>query len=102
VDAYPKRLGEFLAEDFLECSVGRLDLWYDWERKALTFELPLGARLTTKFLAAIQVVGSRAFKQRLLREWASGHSTRTPLLPDDAISRESIYGESAVSVLLAK
>ena len=59
VDAYPKRLGEFLAEDFLECSVGRLDLWYDWE-KALTFELPLGARLTTKFLSAIQVVGSRA------------------------------------------
>ena len=30
---------------------------------------------------------------RLLREWASGHSTSTPLLSDDAISRESIYGE---------
>jgi hypothetical protein len=29
---------------------------------------------------------------RLLREWASGHSTNTPLLSDDAISRESIYG----------
>ena len=28
---------------------------------------------------------------RLLREWASGHSTNTPLLSDDAISRESIY-----------
>ena len=30
---------------------------------------------------------------RLLREWASGHSTNTPLLSDEAISRESIYGE---------
>jgi hypothetical protein len=30
---------------------------------------------------------------RLLRAWASGHSTSTPLLSDDAISRESIYGE---------
>ena len=30
---------------------------------------------------------------RLLREWASGHRTDTPLLSDDAISRESIYGE---------
>lgn len=30
---------------------------------------------------------------RLLREWASGHSTNTPLLADDAISRENIYGE---------
>jgi hypothetical protein len=30
---------------------------------------------------------------RLLREWASGHSTNTPLLSDDAISRESMHGE---------
>ena len=30
---------------------------------------------------------------RLLREWASGHSTSTPLLSDDAISRERIYGQ---------
>ena len=30
---------------------------------------------------------------RLLRDWASSHSTNTPLLSDDAISRESIYGE---------
>jgi hypothetical protein len=29
---------------------------------------------------------------RLLREWASSHSTNTPLLSDAAISRESIYG----------
>jgi len=29
---------------------------------------------------------------RLLREWASGHSSNTPLLSDDAISRERIYG----------
>jgi len=28
---------------------------------------------------------------RLLREWASGHRTNTPLLSDDAISRDSIY-----------
>ena len=30
---------------------------------------------------------------RMLREWASGHSANPPLLSDDAISRESIYGE---------
>jgi len=28
---------------------------------------------------------------RLLREWASDHSTNLPFLSDDAISRESIY-----------
>ncbi len=28
---------------------------------------------------------------RLLREWASGHSTNNPVLSDDAISRENIY-----------
>jgi hypothetical protein len=31
---------------------------------------------------------------RLLREWASGHSSKTPLLSDDAISRESVYTEN--------
>jgi len=31
-------------------------------------------------------------RARLLREWASSHSTNTPLLSDDGISRESIYG----------
>ena len=30
---------------------------------------------------------------RLLREWASGHSTNTPLLSDEAISRKTIYRE---------
>jgi hypothetical protein len=30
---------------------------------------------------------------RLLREWASGHSTNTPLLSHDAISRDNIYGQ---------
>ena len=30
---------------------------------------------------------------RLLREWASGRSTNSPLLSEDAISRDSIYGE---------
>ena len=29
---------------------------------------------------------------RLLRQWASGHSTNTPLLSDNAIDRENIYG----------
>lgn len=29
----------------------------------------------------------------LLRQWASGHSSNTPLLSDDAISRERIHGE---------
>jgi hypothetical protein len=29
---------------------------------------------------------------RLLREWASVHSTNSPLLSDDAISRKNIYG----------
>jgi predicted DNA-binding ribbon-helix-helix protein len=29
----------------------------------------------------------------LLRQWASGHSSNTPHLSDDAISRERIYGE---------
>jgi hypothetical protein len=30
----------------------------------------------------------------LLRQWASGHGTNTPGLSDEAISRESIYGDS--------
>ena len=30
---------------------------------------------------------------RLLREWASGHSTNTPLLSDEAISRKDIYSD---------
>ena len=29
----------------------------------------------------------------LLRQWASGHGTDTPVLSDEAISRESIYGD---------
>lgn len=32
-------------------------------------------------------------KVRLLREWTASHSHDTPLLSDEAISRESIYGE---------
>lgn len=32
-------------------------------------------------------------KVRALREWAAGHSLNTPLLSDEAISRESMYGE---------
>ncbi len=30
---------------------------------------------------------------RLLREWASSHSANTPLLSDDTLGRENIYGE---------
>ena len=30
---------------------------------------------------------------RRLQKWASGHNTNTPLLSDNAISRESIYGK---------
>jgi hypothetical protein len=30
---------------------------------------------------------------RMLREWASSHSTNTPLLADEAISSKGIYGE---------
>jgi hypothetical protein len=29
----------------------------------------------------------------MLREWAASHELDTPLLSDDAISREQIYGE---------
>jgi len=32
-------------------------------------------------------------KVRLLREWAADHSHNTPLLSDESVSRESIYGE---------
>ena len=32
-------------------------------------------------------------KVKLLREWASSHSLNTPLLSEEAISRDSIYGE---------
>ena len=32
-------------------------------------------------------------RARMLREWSSGHSANTPLLSDDAISRDSLYGE---------
>jgi hypothetical protein len=32
-------------------------------------------------------------KARALREWAASHNPNTPLLSDEAISRESIYGE---------
>ena len=32
-------------------------------------------------------------KARLWREWAASHNPNTPLLSDEAISRESIYEE---------
>jgi hypothetical protein len=32
---------------------------------------------------------------RLLREWASSHSTNTPVLSDESISREDIYSDRA-------
>ncbi len=30
---------------------------------------------------------------RMLREWASGNSVNTPLLSDDAVSRENTYSD---------
>ena len=36
---------------------------------------------------------SSQVRVRLLREWASGHSANTPLLPDDAVSRENTYSD---------
>jgi hypothetical protein len=30
---------------------------------------------------------------RMLRDWASGHSANTPLLSDDAVSRENTYSD---------
>jgi len=36
---------------------------------------------------------SPAEKSRLWREWAASHHSDTPPLSDEAISRESIYGE---------
>ena len=30
---------------------------------------------------------------RTLRDWASGHSANTPLLSDDAVSRENTYSD---------
>lgn len=40
---------------------------------------------------------------RMLREWASGHSANTPLLSDDAISRESNYGAAwLVSIVMTE
>ena len=30
---------------------------------------------------------------RMLREWASSHSANTPLLSDDAVSRENTYSD---------
>ena len=29
----------------------------------------------------------------LLRQWASGHGTNTPVLSDEGLNRESIYGD---------
>lgn len=53
----PKRLGEFLANDFLNCFAGRQDTYYDWQLKGLVLAgQEVGfIRLHPQFLAAIQV-----------------------------------------------
>ena len=43
--------------------------------------------------AAPQKTLSPHEKARLWREWAASHNPNTPLLSDEAISRESIYEE---------
>ncbi len=59
--AAQRRLGEFLAEVFLGCLVGRTDTYYDWNRKTLIFagQQPTYAGFPVfvhpKYLAAIQV-----------------------------------------------
>ena len=32
-------------------------------------------------------------RMRMLQEWASGHSTNTPILSNEAVSRENIYSD---------
>jgi hypothetical protein len=55
-----RRLGEFLADEFLGCSVGRRDTYYDWDAKGLVLagEGPGLFRLYPQFLAAIQIDGA--------------------------------------------
>jgi hypothetical protein len=55
-----RRLGEFLADEFLRCSVGRLDTYYDWDSKGLVLAgaRPGLTRLHPHFLAAVQIEGS--------------------------------------------
>jgi hypothetical protein len=52
-----RRLGEFLAGEFLECIVGRFDTYYDWNSKRLILAgeslWPFG--LYPQFLVAVQV-----------------------------------------------
>jgi hypothetical protein len=56
-----RRLGEFLADVFLACMVGRADTYYDWDRQTLIFagqqptfgEVPISVH--PKYLAAIEV-----------------------------------------------
>ncbi len=55
-----RRLGEFLSDDFLECTVGRYDTFYDWNAKSLILAgaRPSFYKLYPHFLAAIQVEGA--------------------------------------------
>lgn len=51
------RLGEFLASEFLECTVGRRDTYYEWEHRALVLagERHDPFRLSPQFLLAVQI-----------------------------------------------
>lgn len=48
-----QRLGEFLAAQFLQCTVGRRDTFYDWERRELVLQ-GQSTPLSPKFLLAIE------------------------------------------------
>jgi hypothetical protein len=52
-------------------------------------------RLAREFEAAPKpnVPLSPQEKAELWRQWAASHNSDTPLLSDEAVSRESIYGE---------
>jgi hypothetical protein len=54
-----RRLGEFMVDAFLGCSVGRPDTYYDWAYKGLVLAgaRPALFRLYPHFLAALQVEG---------------------------------------------
>ena len=44
-------------------------------------------------LAGVSQLRTLQERAKAYRLWAEGHSAKTPLLSDNAISRESIYGE---------
>ncbi len=63
------------------------------KRRGLSIDEYLRSLLPDELDQAAAAKLSPAEKVRALREWAASHSLNTPLLSDEAISRESIYGE---------